>query len=456
MSWNAQYGILLAASTLITYLSGILIGKQSVRANAEKAKRLKKMWAALSFVLNIGILIVFKYLDFFSELFTNLLACTGVKSGAVKFDLLLPVGISFYTFQALSYTVDVYRGNIKPVKHFGKYALFVSFFPQLVAGPIEKSKNLLHQFDEPHSFDYDRMRRGLLLMLWGYFEKMIVADRLGQLVNTVYQNPASYSGLPLLTATIFFAFQIYCDFGGYSHIAIGAAEVLGFRLTKNFDRPYYSLSIQDFWRRWHITLGAWFRDYLYIPLGGNRCSQFRHCLNILIVFAVCGLWHGAAVNFVVWGVLHGLYQIIGVLLKPAKQKARTRLKLNPAFVPFRLLQAVSTFVLVDFAWIFFRAKTFEDAIVVITGLFQFSPTAFSDGSLFSLGLPLPEFMVGILGILTVLLIDSFSSRRNLRECLLRSRLPIRWTVYVTAVMALLIFGIYGSKYGAQQFIYFQF
>ncbi|MCI1982400.1 MAG: MBOAT family protein [Oscillospiraceae bacterium] len=455
MSWNPYYAILLAVSTVVTWTSGLLIGREDLRKRPDTVRR-KKIWVALSVFVNIGILVVFKYLDFFCGLYAEILHIFGISAQAVQFDLLLPVGISFYTFQALSYTVDVYRGDIKPEKNLGKYALFVSFFPQLVAGPIEKSKDLLPQFDEVHTFDYDRVRKGLLLMLWGYFQKTAVADRLAQLVNTVYNSPQKYSGLEVAVATVFFAFQIYCDFAGYSNIAIGAAQVMGFRLTKNFDKPYFSKSIKEFWRRWHITLGAWFRDYLYIPLGGNRCSKRRHCLNLMIVFAVCGLWHGASMTFVIWGLLHGVYQVIGLLTRPAKQRAEQKLGIRENSFPVRLYRAAATFVLVDFAWIFFRADSLWDAAVLIGNLFRFNPAAFWNGSLFSLGLAAPDFWAALLGIAAVTAADLLSRRRDLRQSLLNRGPACRWAVYIAGTMVILIFGIYGPLQSPSQFIYFQF
>jgi alginate O-acetyltransferase complex protein AlgI len=450
MSWNAQYGILLAVSTAITYFSGILIAK----ADRRNAVKIKKAWVAASFVLNLGILVIFKYLNFFDEIYADISSFLGMPVERLESGLLLPVGISFYTFQALSYTVDVYRGDLKPERHFGKYALFVSFFPQLVAGPIEKSKDLLPQFSKTHNFDYNRARRGFLLMLWGFFQKVVVADRLGQLVNTVYSSPSKYAGVEIAIASIFFAFQIYCDFAGYSNIAIGAAQVLGFSLSTNFSRPYFSLSIKEFWRRWHITLGAWFRDYLYIPLGGNRCSAARHCLNLFIVFAVCGLWHGASFTFVIWGILHGLYQIFGLLFKPARQKAAKLLKINPDSRASRFAKAVFTFLLVDFAWIFFRAETLSDALLLIGNLFQ--PANLADGALFQLGLTAPEFYAAVLGIAIILAADLLSRKIDIRTLLLQRNLITRWAVYLSASLVILIFGVYGSQYTAQQFIYFQF
>lgn len=357
MSWNPYYAILLFLSTITTWLSGILIGRTTEHPDMRHPAR-KKLWLVLSLVFNLGILFVFKYLNFFSGLVTAFLRVFGVQAAQTQFDLLLPVGISFYTFQALGYSMDVYRGEIKPEKNLGKYALFVSFFPQLIAGPIERYKDMLPQFSEVHRFDYKRAKRGFLLMLWGYFQKMVVADRLGKLVDVVYNNPQKHFGPDVIVATIFFAFQLYCDFGGYSDIALGAAEVMGFRLERNFDAPYFSGSIKEFWRRWHITLGTWFRDYLYIPLGGNRCSKLRHCMNLMVVFLVCGLWHGAALPFVVWGALHGLYQVIGLLTKSTRLHLQNRMHIPQNVLWLRAVRAGYTFLLTDFAWIFFGQKTF--------------------------------------------------------------------------------------------------
>ena len=456
LCYNPWYAIFLGVSTLVTYASGLLIGKSARLADPVRAARQKKIWVALSFCINIGILSVFKYLNLFSEIGAGILSLTGVPTAAAHFDLLLPVGISFYTFQALSYTVDVYRGDVPPERHLGKYALFVSFFPQVTSGPIEKSKNFLPQLDEVHIFDYDRARRGVLLMLWGYFQKMVVADRLGVLVDTVYGDQAQYYGLASIVAVIFYAFQIYCDFAGYTNIAIGAAEVMGFRLTTNFDRPYFSRSIQEFWRRWHISLGSWFKDYLYIPLGGSRCSAFRRCLNLMTVFVVCGLWHGDSVNFLIWGALHGLYQVAGLLSKRLRKNIRDRLGIGESSGWYRALQTAFTFLLVSFAWIFFRAETLPDAAAMIGNLFRFNPASLRDGSLFSLGLTQPEFLAAVLGIFVVAAVDFIKRRWDLRSVVLGSNAAVRWSVYLTAALMLAVFGTYGSEYNAQQFIYTKF
>ncbi len=452
MSWNPYYAILLFLSTITTWLSGFLIGRSAEFPNLRHPAR-KKLWLILSLVFNLGILFVFKYLNFFCELSAALLHTFGVPAAQMHFDLLLPVGISFYTFQALGYSIDVYRGVIKPEKNFGRYALFVSFFPQLVAGPIARYKDMLSQFREVHSFDYERAKRGFLLMLWGYFQKMVVADRLKTLVDTVYNSPQSHYGPDVIVATIFFAFQLYCDFSGYSDIAIGAAEVMGFRLAKNFDAPYFSVSIKDFWRRWHITLGTWLRDYLYIPLGGNRCSKLRRYGNLMAVFLVCGLWHGASLSFLVWGAFHGLYQIIGLLTKSARQRLQNRMHIPQDAFWLKAMRIGCTFLLTDFAWIFFRAKGLSSALLLIRNLFRFSAW---DGSLLNLGLPIPELCAALLGIAAVLAADFLNRRYDLSGLFLKQKPFSQWAICTAALFLIAVFGIYGPFNASGQFIYSQF
>lgn len=303
MNWVPTYALLIMGSTVITFFCGRYVGMQS-----DNKKR--KIVLVLSLVINFGILFLFKYYNFINESIFAIFDNIGLRTKMPEFKLLLPVGISFYTFQAVGYSIDVYRGVIKPERSFRDYALFVSFFPQLVAGPIERAKNLLPQFQKKHAFNYDNVSVGFRWMLWGYFMKLCVADRLSMYVDAVYGNVPQHNGTSLLLATIFFTFQIYCDFGGYSLIAIGAAKVMGFNLMENFKRPYFARSIGDFWKRWHISLSTWFKDYVYIPLGGSRVPYLRHMLNLLITFIVSGAWHGAAWNFVIWGVIHGFFLIV--------------------------------------------------------------------------------------------------------------------------------------------------
>lgn len=456
MSWNPKYAILIGTTTIITYFSGLLIQKANEINNEEESIKLKKVWVLMSFVSNLGILFLFKYYNFFISSIKRILYLVNVTVIIPSFDYLLPIGISFYTFQALSYTMDIYRKDVKAEKNIVKYALFVSFFPQVLAGPIEKSKNFLSQFDEEHSFDYYRVRNGLILMLWGFFQKIVVADRLAILVNTVYNSPNKYRGLEVIIATIFYAFQIYCDFSSYSDIARGAAEIMGFRISVNFKQPYFSRSMKEFWRRWHISLSSWFKDYLYIPLGGNRCSKFRNYTNIMIVFLVSGLWHGASMNFLIWGGLHGIYQVMGNILKPFKEKILDTLRIKTDIFSFKFFQVLINFALVDFAWIFFRANSFTGAEMLIKNMFYFNPWIFYSGEIYKLGLDSKDFKVAVLGISIVLIVNCIQATESVRIDLSKQNIGFRWAVYFTAIIFILILGVYGPGYSKQQFIYFQF
>ncbi len=284
-------------------------------------------------------------------------------------NVILPIGLSFHTFQSLSYVIEVYKGRQQPQRHFGIYALYVMFYPQLVAGPIERPQNLLHQFYEHHTFDYQRVTDGLKLMAWGLFKKMLIADRVAVLVNAVYGNPTHYQGIPLITATLFFAIQIYGDFSGYSDIARGAAQVMGFRLMENFRQPYFSQSVSEFWRRWHISLSTWFKDYVYIPLGGNRVSVTRRHVNLFLTFLISGLWHGANWTYIVWGGLHGLYITLGAVTETPRASIRRYLRLDKMPLLHACLRVATTVALVCFAWIFFRANTLADAHYIVTHMF---------------------------------------------------------------------------------------
>lgn len=449
MSYNPKYVVLIGISTIITYVGGLLIEK----ANDIKTR---KTLVFLSVSSNVGILALFKYYNFFTTATERFFSHFNIIMDVPEFDFLLPLGISFYTFQALSYIIDVYRKDVKAEKNLGKYALFVSFFPQLLSGPIQKSKNFIHQIDEKHYFDYNRVKNGLLLMLWGYFQKTIVADRIGQVVNTVYNNPGNYKGFQIIIATIFFAFQLYCDFSSYSNIAIGAAEVMGFKLSKNFERPYFSKSIKEFWKRWHMSLTGWFMDYLYFPLGGSRCSKLRTYFNVMVVFLVSGLWHGAGFTFIIWGFLHGMYYIIGKVLNPVKKKLIHKFNIKVYTFTYKLTQVLINFMLIDFAWLFFRANSFESSIILIKNMAYFNPSIFTDGSLYKLGLDSPNFLIGILGLIVVLIVDLMQRKEDVRDELLKKNVVLRWSLYVTSIIVILIFGIYGDGYNVQEFIYSNF
>lgn len=457
MSWNPTYAVLIFTSTVVTYLCSILIEKFSKQISDEDSKKKREKWVvAGSLAINLGILFFYKYFNFINESLKYTFSELGITYEVSNLDILLPVGISFYTFQALGYTIDVYRGNIKAERNLGKYALFVSFFPQLVAGPIERSTNLLPQFYNKQSLKYENVKSGLLLILWGIFQKLMIADRLAIVVNTVYNDVDRYEGFHLIIATIFFSFQILCDFSAYSDIAIGASKVLGFDLMKNFDRPYFSKSIREFWRRWHISLSTWFKDYLYFPLGGSRGGKLQTYRNILIVFVVSGLWHGANWTFLVWGLLHGVFQVISLMSEPYLNKVSDKVGLQKESFSLKLLNVFSTFLLVSFAWIFFRANSINDAFYVVNNLFVFNPEVLFTDALYNLGMDAAELRLSVYTILLVLLVHYLQRNRRLREEVQHLWLPIRWSLYTAAIVAILIFGIYGSAYDASQFLYFQF
>ena len=448
MGWNAAYALLLLASTVVTYFGGLLLERVSCR----------KLVLALSCIISLGILFFYKYFNFVLSLISDVMGLAGVTLSIPAFDIILPVGISFYTFQALSYTIDVYRGDVPAEKNFLRYALFVSFFPQLVAGPIERSGNLLNQMKTPTGFDFDRARDGFLLMLWGYFLKIVLADRIAVVVDTVYNAHESYSGWYFAVATVLFAIQIYCDFGGYSAIAIGAAKILGFNLMENFNAPYTAESVSGFWRRWHISLTTWFRDYLYIPLGGNRKGKVRKHINRMIVFLVSGLWHGASLHFVAWGGINGLFQVIGDGLAPIRTRVVRFLRLNPESAGYKLGRVFGTFILVDLAWIYFRADSIQTANSILVSIFKAdNPWIFFDGSLHTLGLDEKSFHLMLACIAILALVDILKRRGVIiREWIAGQDYIFRWIVIVLAIAFILTFGVWGPGYDAKNFIYFQF
>lgn len=459
MCWNAKYAFIILFSTVITYLSGLGMARCQNSGLPERSViRRKKIIVAVSVILNLSLLFYFKYIDFALGILSDALSLFHVRLTIPAFDILLPVGISFYTFQALSYTFDVYRGEIYAEKNFFQYALFVSFFPQLVAGPIERSKHLLRQLAQPHKFDFDLAKSGVLLMLWGFFLKLVIADRVAIFVNWVYGDYHTYGGWYLIIATVLFAFQIYCDFYGYSTIAMGAAQILGIQLMENFQSPYFATSVSDFWRRWHISLTSWFKDYLYIPLGGSRCGKWRKYLNKMIVFLVSGLWHGAKFSFVVWGGLNGLYQVAGEILKPVRDKFVTLFHLNRNSIGHRAIQMIGTFLLVDFTWIFFRANSFTEAFTIIYQIFHVkNPWILFDGSLYGCGLDYKNFSLMLFSIFLLLLSDWLKQRKiAVREIIAKQDAWCQVLFIAFSVVFILIFGIYGTSYDASKFIYFQF
>lgn len=454
MCWKARYIVLIGFSIAVTYLGSLLIQhlhKKQTRAGNQLAA------VALFLVLfsNLSILFLFKYYGFFADTIRQLSQST-VQLPALQ--LLLPIGISFYTFQALGYCIDVYRGTLPAERNPFRYALFVLFFPQLVAGPIERAENLLPQLTgTPNPFSFDEMRRGLLLMGWGLFTKMVIADRLALFVDTVYADIAGTNGIYLLFATVLFALQIYCDFNSYSTIARGAAQVLGFRLMLNFDRPYFSLSLREFWRRWHISLSSWFTDYIYIPLGGSKAGKARHLFNLLLVFFISGLWHGASWTFVIWGLWNGLWLCAETFYAKKLDKLQASLRGTGKGLLLVAVRWLYTFALILTGWVFFRADTIPAALQVLTRIFTHTNigTLFCP-AFFSLGLDAADWVVTGISLSLLLCVDIFSRKYDLREKILQLPLTLRWGVYLLLILAIAVFGIYGPEYDNAAFIYFQF
>jgi len=443
MCWKAEYLFLILVSTLIDYTAGILMGK------TERLAR-RRLYLILSLLTNLGLLFTFKYFNFFNDSFRLLFRHFNLIYHVPALKVLLPVGISFYTFQTLSYTIDVYRGKKEPERNLAVFALYVAFFPQLVAGPIERSTRLLPQFYEKMEFDYERVKNGLLLMAWGFFKKVVIADRLAIYVNQVYGSPGDFSGPVLLLATYFFAFQIYCDFSGYSDIAIGAAQVMGYRLMLNFNRPYFSKSISEFWKRWHISLSSWFRDYLYIPLGGNRVARWRWYANLFIVFLVSGLWHGANWTFVVWGGLHGSYLLISIWTDGFRAFVRRKIGLEKHPALKKAIRVAVTFHLVLFSWIFFRAQSLTEALFIIRNIFS----NWQWPALMTVpGFGLTEIIFAVASIFVMESVHLLQRGTAIRDLLGRQSTGLRWAVYFLLVMAILLFGAYDNS---RAFIYFQF
>lgn len=450
MSWKAEYALLLLLSTGVAYAAGRAL-ETAETAIARKAI----LWGSVSFLL--GVLFTFKYFNFSAATLRYLAGKFDFSVDVPLINVLLPIGISFYTFQKISYVVDVYHREVKPERHFGIFAVYSCFFPQLVAGPIERAQHLLHQFYERHEFNSERTVSGLRLILWGLFKKIVVADRLALLIQAVYNDPTHYTGLPLTVATFFFAFQIYCDFSGYTDIAIGSAKVLGFELTANFRQPYFSQSIPEFWRRWHISLSSWFRQYVYIPLGGNRVGKTRWYYNIFITFLVSGLWHGANWTFAIWGALHGVYMILDAFLAPLRQSLTSRITSSTGRLALASTNILITFCLVTIAWIPFRANTLDDTLFIVSHLFS------GAGSWFDLsvqyinfrgaGIDLTEMLYSLLSIGIVITYDIIDARSGFEFKLCSKPRPLRWTVYYAFLLTILFFAPYNQ---AKNFIYFQF
>ena len=433
ISIDVKAAAVMAGTVVITYFAALLIEKASSGADHPASKK-SAIILALAVTIEVAAMLVFR---------------SGKILGAI--------GISFYMLKSIGYLVDVYRGDEKAEHNPLMLALFVSFFPQVISGPIERAGNMLPQFAYPVTVDFDRMRDGFLQILWGYFLKLVIADRLAIYVGSVYNAPENCPGTIVAIATVLYSFEIYCDFAGYSSIAIGVAKILGIDVMKNFDSPYMAKSVAEFWRRWHISLSTWLKDYVYIPLGGNRKGTFRKYLNIIIVFIVSGIWHGSALTFLVWGLLHALYQVFGYITMPVRDKIVELLKIDREGLSHRTIKTILTFFFVNLAWVFFRASSLEHAVVIIKKSFEFTPWVFTDQSLLGYGFTQGDFKVTMISLILLIAMDILNFKDiEIRDKILSQSIWYRWIIMIGAILAILIFGIWGAGYNASSFIYQQF
>jgi alginate O-acetyltransferase complex protein AlgI len=444
MCWKAEYVILIMFTTMVDYIVGIKISDAS-------SKKRKKNWLVLSIIVNLGMLAGFKYLNFLSGSMNWLFGELNIPEKFPVLNILLPVGISFYVFQSLSYTVDVYRGTTRAERHAGRFALYVSFFPQLVAGPIERSNHLLPQLNQPKPFDQARLISGLKLIAWGFFKKIVIADRLGVFVSSVYENPADSKGLTIILATVLFAFQLYCDFAGYTDIARGSAQMLGYDLMINFNRPLIARSLRDFWNRWHISLTTWFRDYLLysIPyVRGNKVKMSLMYRNLVITYLLMGLWHGASWTFIMFGLFHGILIVAEALTENQRQRFFEFTGISKVPVIQTALGMVTTFSILVFSLFFFRADSLSSSITLISNAFDFS--TFGKSARFII--KNNEVMFGILMVIMLMLIEYLHEKHNLVNMLRSKPVILRWAVYAGFVFFIIFFGMLRK----QEFLYFQF
>ena len=437
MNWNPSFALILLGVTLVTYGGGLFleVKDEELKVNSLRFKRLVWLFALLGFLP----LLVFKYYNFLNNSISAGLVSVGVQFTLPGLNWAIPVGISFFTFQAVGYMLDVYHGRVKAEKNILDYVLFVSFFPQVTSGPISTAEELMPQIKAPHKFDYEQGKQGLKWLLWGMFIKLVVADRLGMFVDTVYGNYIHYNGTACFVASIFYTIQIYADFAGYSLMAIGIAATLGFNLINNFKQPYFAVSITDFWKRWHISLTRWLTRQVYIPLGGSRCSKARNYVNIMVTFLVSGIWHGANWTFIFWGALHGVLQVI--------EKALGWQKYEGGKVGVKAIRILATFLLVSFAWIFFRMPSIGDAFAVIGKIFtEFGGVDFN--TLFSGFAPVVILLVGI----AILLFKDIREEFFPNKVLVLEMPFVRWGVYVILFIMILSMGVLDGS----QFIYVNF
>lgn len=436
--WSVPYLVIyLLFSALTTYAYGKWFAGQ------EKSN---KGLLALVIGANLAVLLVLKFYPI-----------CGVRLSMPALTLLMPMGISFYTLQVIAYCVDVSAGKVKAQENFLKYLLFVSFFPQILQGPIPRYEQLRKQLYEGHSFDYETVKKGLQLILWGLFLKMVIADRAAIFVNAVFPKYHLYDGTVLAVAAVLYSIQLYTDFLGCVCIAMGTAECFGIQLQSNFERPYRAVSIKDFWRRWHISLSSWLRDYVYIPLGGNRKGKVRKYGNLLLTFFASGVWHGAGFQYIFWGLMHGGYQIAGEILLPLRKKVRAVLKICETSTVYLIWQRICTFGMVTAAWVIFRAPSLRTGLSMLkTIVTKVTPWVFFDGTLYQFGIEERNFLALILCILFLAVIEHFQEKGSIREAIARQHMMVRWGIYLGGIALVLVLGVYGPGYDATQFLYGQF
>ncbi|MBN2166113.1 MAG: MBOAT family protein [Marinilabiliaceae bacterium] len=441
--WDPIFVVLIIGSTLTDYFCSIKIA-------ASKSKIIRKRLLYVSLIINLGLLFFFKYFNFFNDSIRDVVTLLGGTYSISNHDFKLPVGISFYTFQTLGYTIDVYKKRIDAEKKLLRFALYVTYFPQLVAGPIERAKNLIPQLRTKYEFNYYRVRNGLVLMLWGFVKKMVIADRIAEYTSEIFYNPGVYKGVIIWIANFFFYIQIYCDFSGYSDIAIGAAGIMGVKLMRNFRQPFFAQTTQEFWSRWHISLTTWFRDYLYVFLGGRRNGQFRMILSIIIVFLINGLWHGATWNFIIFGGVHGLFIVLYVLLRDTIKKIKNKIGL----LKYNIVDSVLNISVVSLVFIstspFFMTKTFSDALVIIRDSFSISisnPTTIINIFKFPV-----DFWISVLAILVLYYVEYVAEYVGLENWFKKIPKFLMWVLLLIGVSSIVFFG----KWDALDFIYFQF
>lgn len=461
--FNPRYLFPLLLSAVISYGTGLILDRMNrIAEKKEKARKKKKAILICGIIVAVGILSIYKYWDFFLENMNAVLRLWGKEEFSDSFSLILPVGISYYTFQVISYIVDIYYEKLQAERNFIYYLLYISFFPKIISGPIERADGFLgqiHACSKWRLWDWNRVSSGIILMIWGYFQKLVIADRLLIFVDEVYKNYSQYGSVELVLGAALFFIQVYADFIGYMNIAQGMARIMGFTLKDNFNAPYFAKSVREYWGRWHISLSTWLRDYIYIPLGGNRKGVIRKNINLLVTFLISGLWHGASWNFVFWGGIHGIYQVAEYCLQPVVELVNHKLHTKTESFGYQLMQVIKTLILNIVAIIFFKSATVKDACIYIKRMFiKWDPWVLFDGSLYNLGIDAKDFKVLLIALVLFFVIDwmKYKSGEQIDSWLSGQCIWFRWGFLFMLLLAVIVFGAYGSVYDAENFIYFQF